>query len=183
MQNQAILTDIKFRLVNVERKCIVTAIPGCRYAALSYVWGSAERLLFCAENRDRLLTPGGLNDTLGDIPRTFLDAMNIARNLGFCYLWIDALCIRQDDGNDLARHMSSMEMIYGSADLTIVSNTASVNTGIPGISCARKRPQLIYWNGDVELINAKPTFAKALTGSPWGSRGWTLQEKISPSDF
>jgi hypothetical protein len=93
IQNQAILANIRFRMVDVEQKCIVNAIPGSKWAALSYVWGTAERLLFCVENSDRFQTPGGLGDTFSDIPQTFLDAMDVVESLGFRYLWIDALCI------------------------------------------------------------------------------------------
>jgi hypothetical protein len=91
IQNQAILAKIRFRMVDVEQKCIVNAIPGSKWATLSYVWGTAERLLFCVEYSDRFQTPGGLGDTFSDIPQTILDAMDVVESLGFRYLWIDAL--------------------------------------------------------------------------------------------
>ena len=33
-----------------------------------------------------------------ELPRTFRDAVDISRRLGAQYLWIDSLCIIQDDG-------------------------------------------------------------------------------------
>lgn len=47
-------------------------------------------------------------------------AMEVTEFLGLRYLWIDALCIKQDDSIDLKAHMESMTVIYQSAKLTVV---------------------------------------------------------------
>ena len=174
----SIVKIIPFRLVDIKERCVVDGSKGGTYAALSYVWGPARRLLFTEENRCRLTTAGGLSDDHNDIPQTFQDAMNVAASLNIPYIWIDALCIRQDNNQDLTSHMTCMDKIYASAAVTIVSNTDSVDTGIPGISYPRKPSQVVYNTAEMSLINARPTFASSLRDSAWEARAWTLQEKI-----
>ena len=62
------------------------------YAALSYSWGSGTQLVTTAQNLQQLEQeiPQHM------LPKTFSDAIRVARALKFCYLWIDALCIAQD---------------------------------------------------------------------------------------
>jgi Heterokaryon incompatibility protein (HET) len=177
-ETDTLVRNIQFRLVDISERCVVDGTNVDAYAALSYVWGPARRLLLTEENHSRMMTSGGLSNHHKDIPQTFRDAMDVAASLNIRYIWIDALCIRQDDNQDLTSHMPSMEIIYGSAFLTIVSNTHSVDTGIPGISYSRQQMQVVYHAANMSLINAKPTFVSSHRDSPWESRGWTLQEKI-----
>ena len=62
------------------------------YVALSHCWGNEVPLKTTTESfaRHCLSLPSR------SIPKTFLDAMAITRELGFRYLWIDSLCILQD---------------------------------------------------------------------------------------
>jgi hypothetical protein len=92
--------------------------------------------------------------------------MHIAENLGFTFLWIDASCIRQYREDEPTPHMDMMNIIYSSASITIVSNTDSVDTGIPGIGHPRKGSQIIYTGRNVKFISTMQTFAQALIGSP-----------------
>jgi hypothetical protein len=80
-----------------------------------------------------------------DIPRAFSDAMELASQLGFRYLWTDALCIDQDDPADKLIHIENMDRIYASTQLTIISSSRSAFKGIPGISrLSRPIDQVIY---------------------------------------
>ena len=65
---------------------------------------------------------------LEDLPQTFQDAILTVRKLGLRFLWIDALCIIQDDLVDWAREAARMNDVYGSAYLTIVATSASSST-------------------------------------------------------
>lgn len=167
-----------FRLIDVCKECVVAAAPSDEYAALSYVWGSAKRLILSNETWDVLTKPGALSSGKSDVPQTFQDALLVANRLGVSHIWIDALCIRQDNEEELISHMDSMDSIYSSAIVTIVSNSESADAGIPGISCRRKIDQVVVKLGAKELISTKKTFSEAMQGSPWESRGWTLQEKV-----
>jgi hypothetical protein len=52
------------------------------------------------------------------LPQTFKDAIHICRKLGIYRLWIDALCIIQDDLKDWEIESAKMASIYAGASLT-----------------------------------------------------------------
>ncbi|KAI0520846.1 heterokaryon incompatibility protein-domain-containing protein [Xylaria bambusicola] len=89
-----------------------------RYCALSYCWGtSSSAHQTTTANLTRYyeaIPPQGL-------PRTLVDAIHATRSLGFRYIWIDALCIIQDDDEDWAREAVRMTQVYANATLTITT--------------------------------------------------------------
>jgi len=64
-----------------------------------------------------------------DIPKTFQDAMVVTRSLGLRFLWIDSLCIIQDDLDDWALESSKMCHIYANATLTLAASAAEDGAG------------------------------------------------------
>ena len=77
------------------------------YAALTHCWGVGIAFkTTTATLADRIR---GM-DT-GELPRNFRDAVTITRRLGLRYVWIDALCIVQDDSDDWKREAASMAEI------------------------------------------------------------------------
>jgi hypothetical protein len=105
--------------------------------------------------------------------------MEVTRRLGLDFLWIDALCIIQDDKEDVDSHLSNMHVIYNNAELTIVSSGANASTGLPGCQgLPRPQTQVEFKFGDISLINTNPGFAETVSKSAWECRGWTFQEKI-----
>ncbi|KAK3955212.1 hypothetical protein QBC32DRAFT_205825 [Pseudoneurospora amorphoporcata] len=64
------------------------------YAALSYCWGGDQALLLTLDTIDELSTIGLSQENL---PRTIADAITVAIVLGIQHLWVDALCILQND--------------------------------------------------------------------------------------
>lgn len=53
-------------------------------------------------------------------PKTFKDAVHSCGQLGYEYIWIDSLCIIQDDKNDFDKECSRMHEIYSGAHCVIV---------------------------------------------------------------
>ena len=89
------ITDNAVKLVLTEQW---ETMP--RYATLSYCWGGAD---FIKTTRDKL--DAFLNDIpFESLPKTFQDAIDISRRLGIEYIWIDALCIVQAQGEELLKH-------------------------------------------------------------------------------
>ena len=60
-----------------------------------------------------------------ELPRTFQDAVTVTRKLGVPYLWIDSMCIIQDDIEDCKRESGRMESVFRSAYCTIAANSAN----------------------------------------------------------
>ncbi|KAF2807152.1 HET-domain-containing protein, partial [Mytilinidion resinicola] len=140
------------------------------YLALSYVWGGATQLQLTSENFTSLSTENGLNELSDSIPRTIKDAMILCKNLGERYLWVDTLCIVQDDESDRHFQISNMANIYSQAVLTIVAASgSSADAGLPG--------HISSING-TELISTRHDIVPLIENSPWYSRGWTLQEYV-----
>lgn len=72
--------------------------------------------------------PGYENDIpLQLLPRTIYDALVVTRGIGLRYLWVDAMCIIQDDGDDMAEQIGQMYAVYRSAYVTISAATAATS--------------------------------------------------------
>lgn len=105
------------RLVNVLH---LSACP--QYAAISYRWGSDRNL-----HNGYITTTARLASRLERIeysvlPKTLKDAIQICRNIGLRYIWIDAICIIQDSERDWQREAAKMPSIYGGSFLTIAAD-------------------------------------------------------------
>ncbi|KAF2675000.1 HET-domain-containing protein, partial [Microthyrium microscopicum] len=92
-----------------------------RYSALSYVWGSGDTLR-TTKATISAHTRGIARSTL---PRTLEDAITITHYIGLSYIWIDALCILQDDPEDMQQEISRMDKIYSNAYVTIVAASST----------------------------------------------------------
>lgn len=86
-----------------------------RYVTLSHCWGTSSRLMATKESMKDL--EEGI--AVSFLPKTFQDAINITKRLGIKYLWIDCLCIIQDDPEDWEREASAMSQVYRNSYLTI----------------------------------------------------------------
>ena len=95
------------------------------YTALSYCWGGDQPHKLTGETLSRFCKM--LPD---DLPQTLKDAIKLTRELGYDYLWIDALCILQDSPTDKIREIGKMPQIYHNASVTIVAaSSASSSAG------------------------------------------------------
>ncbi|KAK4184347.1 heterokaryon incompatibility protein 6, OR allele [Podospora australis] len=154
------------------------------YACLSYVWGTAgNQTQYTEATKEVLETPGGLLKEFMHLPQTIKDTMGVIRHVGLRYLWVDALCIRQDDEHDKARLISRMHEIYGNAALTVVA-AANSNPfrGLAGVgSVARTRTQIIQRFQGITVAaafhDARKPYAD-IEKSVWNSRAWTFQERV-----
>jgi hypothetical protein len=107
------------------------------YAALSYCWGNKKQVTTTTNNLQQHKSILYFKDLL----ETVKDAITVASKLGFRRLWIDSLCIIQDDDGDKAREISKMPLIYSQATITIAaSHPKSVHDGF-----LRDRPPRQYF--------------------------------------
>lgn len=92
--------------------------PG-KYIALSYCWGDGGGLKALRSNLYKLLRAVDEDE----LPATIRDAVELARCLGVQYLWVDALCIIQNDTQDWLHESAQMSTVYAQAFLTISASS------------------------------------------------------------
>ncbi|CZR66340.1 uncharacterized protein PAC_16241 [Phialocephala subalpina] len=150
-----------------------------QYAALSYCWGSGTQQLTTNTSNFRsylLALPYNL-------PKTILDAVEVCRKVGIPYLWVDALCIIQDDDSDKLDQMAQMGSIYKNSTITIIAASAEkVTDGFLNGKANDPIAQLPIFvdnstSGTVYLRirHAENTYSH---DEPIFQRAWTLQELL-----
>ncbi|KAF5000636.1 hypothetical protein FDECE_11173 [Fusarium decemcellulare] len=151
-----------------------------KYATLSYCWGTVPFQTLKTSNLAQFAK--GLD--MQTLPLTIREAIATTRKLSIPYLWIDALCIIQDDENVKRREIAWMKDIYASSALTIIAACSkSVSGGflydrhhsedtvtIP----VRIRPG-VFGTMCVNELNAATYDERS---EPIAKRAWTMQEQI-----
>lgn len=163
-------------LIDVDQDCVTDAPPNARYIALSYVWGSVKQVRYIKSTSATLRKPGTLS-SLG-IPTTIRDAILCTKSLGERYLWVDALCIDQDNP---ASQIAQMGLIYSKAVFVLIAAAGQdANAGLPGIRAGtRTTRQDILELPAISLITVVDgPYTSGVSQSTWETRGWTMQEKI-----
>ncbi|KAI9929497.1 hypothetical protein AWENTII_009234 [Aspergillus wentii] len=110
-------------------------------------------------------------------PRVVEDVIQIARQLGIQYIWVDKYCIDQKDPQ---KQLDSMYAIYNNAYLTVVDGAGSnMHNGLVGVSTPRTGNQEVIKLAEKSWVStlSNPTFLFAK--SAWNSRGWTYQEAMA----
>ncbi|OGM45105.1 hypothetical protein ABOM_006693 [Aspergillus bombycis] len=160
-----------------------------KWVALSYCRGRDSDFTLNASSFHNLRS----GQPLADFPPTLQDAVLVTRALGVRYLWIDSLCIFQDDTNDLAVEASRTSRVFSDAVVTIAATSAeTVNDGFldkrePHFNCSfpwRRhdhpdsvkngcRTYPVYFRSGRSPINKDRS-----RNSRWATSGWTLQEEL-----
>ena len=93
-----------------------------QYVTLSHCWGDAKFLPLTPSSCQALET-GML---LKALPQTFQDAITITRQLEIQYMWIDSLCIFQDEMGSASwmQEASSMDQVYSNGYCNIAATGA-----------------------------------------------------------
>lgn len=165
--------DVKLWRTNGER---VT------YIALSYCWGGLKPPTTTKDSEDsrRLRIP------LQDLPRTYQDVIFLAQSLRIDHVWIDALCIVQDDDEDWDRETSRMGSIFRNALLVAVAADATnmgagfLHLRAPSVLwqpiASRRQPLgqiLIQDPENLPSHQDEACYRSAIT-----ARAWTYQERV-----
>ncbi|KAL7910809.1 heterokaryon incompatibility domain-containing protein [Trichoderma velutinum] len=167
------------------------------YLALSYCWGKkSPSLTTTRSNYSHLKT----SISFDALPKTYQDTVRIARALGVKYIWIDALCIIQDDVADWEKESQVMAEIFRNSLVTIIPlRTTSSDDGFLERNPSIKIPyHSAEWNvsGSYFLrhipfsyenaesaLRCSPSFSDRplyleIENSVWHTRGWTFQEDM-----
>ncbi|KAF2469748.1 HET-domain-containing protein, partial [Lindgomyces ingoldianus] len=171
---------------------------GGHYVTLSHCWGGVDfaRLLKGTLHNFQERIP------LNELPLTFRDTIHFARRLSskVRYIWIDSLCIIQDDFDDWLAESTQMYEVYRNSYCNI-SATAAINSE-KGLFFQRNPHQL--WGDEVALntegiprpLAKEPPnqhlgplirrchvldlsfWDREVDKAPANMRGWVLQERL-----
>lgn len=90
------------------------------YATLSHCWGGHQPMKLTLQSQPNL--EAGVQ--LGDLPKTFRQAIRVCKDLGIHYIWIDSLCILQDNLEDWNSEAALMRNVYSYAYCNIAASGA-----------------------------------------------------------
>lgn len=147
------------------------------YCTLSHCWGGEQPLQLTTRTLAAFQTCIPFNI----LPKTFADAVQITLNLGISYLWIDSLCICQDDEKDWLTESVKMGEIYRNG----ICNIAALAAKSDLEGCFSKGPTsasetLYFSTGGKHYMTSKlsrfETRDDRLNNTPLGKRGWVFQE-------
>ncbi|KAK9794416.1 hypothetical protein SCARD494_05486 [Seiridium cardinale] len=150
-----------------------------KYIAPSHCWGKLrEDQKFCAEKANMVQIKHHIDYTR--LPKTFKDAVRCTRELGVQYLWIDSICIVQDDKKDWQAESQKMETVFSSAYCTIAASSSQ--SSIDGIFKADRKPRACVThvspeNTTLYLCNTIDNFQEDVEQSILNTRGWVFQER------
>ena len=151
------------------------------YATLSYCWGNDQMFTLNSGNIHQFKIGIGTQN----LSQTVKDAVDVAVRLGLRYLWIDALCILQDDRNDWVEQSGRMAEVYGQSWITIAAQeSASATEG-----CIYRLPEKFDEQVSFQpycmsepvgcyVTDAKDFSPRNFSHQALSSRGWTFQERI-----
>jgi hypothetical protein len=167
-------------LIDTYEMCLTKSEGTEKYVALSYVWGDAPTLKTTLENLDSLQQPQALADAIArlQIPLTIAHTIYLVMKMGTRYLWVDSLCIVQDDDVTRDHQIENMGSIFANGSFTIIAAEGEHSnhgiSGIRNISQPRQSTQEIFDLPNGIRVCHVPTINDRAT--KWDTRGWTYQE-------
>ncbi|KAL9562332.1 hypothetical protein ACKAV7_013415 [Fusarium commune] len=150
------------------------------YMTLSYRWAKNPLIVLLQSNLEDFRRGAPISR----LPKTFREAITVARRFSIKYLWIDSLCIIQDSPEDWARESLQMHQVYANSACTI-SATASEGPD-EGLFRSRTVQETLIGHIKVQFADGKPRrfdvwdqhHMQRLTQGPLTDRGWVFQERI-----
>ncbi|PPJ52571.1 hypothetical protein CBER1_10853 [Cercospora berteroae] len=174
------------RLVEVQdsagsdclRLCETRDIGHSLYIALSYCWGNDQAVTSTTSTLSTWME----SIPYKQLPQTLKDAVTVCRNLHVRFLWVDALCIIQDDDRDRSQQIAMMPQIYRNGHVTIAAASAADATE----GFLRKRHLPLSETPAFNLPHVCPNsqrsyitlFCLEKKSNPLDARAWTMQERL-----
>jgi Heterokaryon incompatibility protein (HET) len=157
--------------------------PTVQYATLSHVWGTNPHFKLTSENVERF----SQGVAITDLPQTFRHAVELTNSLSLQYLWIDALCILQNNKADWERESSAMAGIYSGAILNIAASAAIDSNG--GLFTSRNPLDItpcvisvsnkaLQWENEPCAVWIEDLGKRHIADAPLNKRAWVLQERL-----
>ncbi|KAI8939172.1 hypothetical protein NX059_005005 [Plenodomus lindquistii] len=161
------------------------ALPNHPYATLSHCWGHTP----VPRTFQRNFSERCEQIHSDELSNTFNHAIRIARSLGLRYLWIDSLCIVQDDLDDWEREAALMSNVYRNSYINIAATGA--RGGTEGCHWEREPWKILRTTLAMDWTNSEGVrrqhyhvvpdpeyWARKLMNEPLNNRAWIFQERI-----
>ncbi|CAG7556496.1 unnamed protein product [Fusarium equiseti] len=173
-----VAADSNVRLVDAH-----SSVESREYMTLSYRWtAETERTSLKTSNKNEFYR----SISILDWPQIYIDALYIARQMEVRFIWIDSLCIVQDDERDWEKQAAQMDAIYTNGVLNLAG---SEGNRCPGLTMRRNplrvSPCSLTSHGspsdktEAHWLCFRPDdFEKSVNESPLYERGWTFQERV-----
>ncbi|KAM0208589.1 hypothetical protein ACHAQD_011565 [Fusarium lateritium] len=145
------------------------------YLTLSHCWGWSDHLSLTKQNFHDLtaLSPCSM------LPKTYRDALFVTVALGKRYIWIDSLCIIQDDEDDWKSQSSVMGSIYKNTACNIANLWAE--NGSDGLFAPKEEPTLLSLSSEEFSVQQSyyswPYYHVDVIQAPLNKRAWVVQER------
>ncbi|OTB12793.1 hypothetical protein K445DRAFT_337402, partial [Daldinia sp. EC12] len=145
-----------------------------RFEALSYVWGDVNDTLPIEVLGQEVKITKNLESAL----RHLRDSDQVRR------LWVDAVCVDQDDSSELSHQVAMMDTIYSRAE-RVIAWLGMELSGVLNLLMIRNFASdfSLHWDPDKRAnteTNIKAPFFPLLRWfqNTWYNRMWTLQEAL-----
>lgn len=149
-----------------------------RYVTLSHRWAAYQMPKLTRSNIAELMTSIDANT----LPPVFAEAIETSRALEVPYIWIDALCIIQNDAEDWDKEAALMGQVYSNSFCNLgASAAAEKSVGLyldrdpRQVSLCRLRAQRTEFNRTYGYYLKQDS---SITARILLSRGWVLQERL-----
>jgi Heterokaryon incompatibility protein (HET) len=166
----------------VSSSALDAAVP---YIALSHCWGGQCGMQLTG----RSAAPLAHGIQVSTLPKTFFDAVSVAKELGIRYLWIDALCIMQDSEEDWKIESAQMLHVYSNATLTVAATASRNSEGglfykrsplmishyllATASHCLEDEPLIVNFPDQFRLFDCENADM-----APLQTRAWAMQERL-----
>ena len=182
------LIDVGHEGSEVPARLVVTAEtisdgPKIRYSSLSHKWGTTSVVTLTRRNLEKFKHALPLNA----LSQTFRDSILLTRALGLQYIWIDSLCIVQDDDDDWVKESAVMGDVYKQSHFNIAAMAAAEGNNGLFIQSRDRTLALpvtvhVKWKNHSKLYYCgKLDFWSEIENAELNRRAWVLQERyLSP---
>jgi hypothetical protein len=145
-----------------------------QYICLSYCWGGSEFI----RSTTATIKAHMQGIAIKDLPRTFQDLVKMARIFKIQYVWIDSLCIIQDNREDWEKEAGRMAEIYRNSFLTIAATGAQ--NPHEGLFSTRKQDMIKTVR--IQRTRHRENMSRSASADfPLMKRAWAFQERYLPS--
>lgn len=149
------------------------------YVALSHCWGGKLELRTTKET----LVRHQKHISCEELSETIRNAAWVTKALGISYLWVDCLCIIQEDEVDFDQESRRMASVYENSLLTIAATGARDGTG--GLFVRSPKESYVEVPCDPEdstlgymYFGPQKKPKETIFEGPLNKRGWVLQEHL-----